>query len=151
MNLEVEAQNDGSIHFVAPDKGTIARLSYREVAILYGLSTASTMSPMRAEVFFEMLHASLAAGPLAARLTTLKTAEPSGPLLLFADLGHLQALNLITPSLRHPLLELSQRRPQAPVRLTKQGEILMDCLTTKWAGWAAYTQRFPFSMLSVQI
>lgn len=148
MNLEVEAQDDGSIHFVAPDKGTIARLTYREVAILYGLSSASTMSPIRAEVFFEMLHASLAARPLRARLTTLKTVEPSRPLAFFADLGHLQALNLITPSFRHPLLELSQRRPHAPVRLTRQGEILMDWLTTNWTGWAAYTQRFPLSMLS---
>ena len=143
MNVEVQARDDGSLRFVERDRGTIAKLSYPQVAVLYGLSTASKMSPLRREVFFGLLRQPLVAGSLRANIETLKTAAPSGPLVFFADIGHLQALNLVAQPPRNPLLELAPVKAHTPLRLTKPGELLVDWLTTQWTGWAAYTQQFP--------
>ena len=142
MHIEVQAHDDGSLRFVAPERGTVATLSAAEVAVLYSLRMASTRSTPRRDVFFALHDHPRVAGPVAAHMQRLKTVEPYGPLGFWAEMGHLQALDLVAPYRRNPLLELARMAPHAAFHLTKQGEVLVDWLISKWAGWAAYSQRF---------
>ena len=129
MNVEVQSHSDGTLRFVAPDKGTITTLYYVHLGLLYHLARPDmSWTSERHKSVHQAVRTLRHAGQLADP-PHLATSDVSAPVL--EDLAYLQKLGLITAP------------PYQPVHITQQGQQLMDWLIDHWQGWVTYTQQFP--------
>jgi hypothetical protein len=123
MKLQIQVRENGTLQFVAPDKGPIVTLDYTELCILSQLARPT-------QVFVSKWHHAMD------ELRHLRQGMPA-PVdpwdpRFATSVQHLETLGLVQPP-----------RPRQPAQLTQQGKVLMHWLHYSWAGLAAYLRQFP--------
>ena len=142
MELDVQPQPDGTLHFVAPGNGTVATLSHLGLSVLYGLTQRGTRPALATRA--QQQAAARQVATVTVQLQALTVSPGQRPALdLLPVLQELQRLGLITTAPPRHTLARHLVWPFAPVQLTQHGQRLLHWLTTAWGGWASYTRRFP--------
>ena len=144
MNIDLHVESDGTLSFATPDQGTVATLSHRQLRILQTLATVRQQASLQQQVLLEQVGYVLATKTVMAQMKALTTIPPDHWLPdVLPDVEQLLTLDLIAAPPRQQGIGQMPTWPSPPAHLTQQGKRLVEWLTQRWNGWAAYTQRFP--------
>lgn len=139
MDVDIQIQDDGSIVFVTPEQGEIARLSRTQLAMLQTFSWERGTPPISELLLAECLHIALSTGAAVARRPL------NVPPVLVAEAMGLRKLGLVVTAGDPDSLEALRMVPRRPLKLTAQGRRLYTWLHLSWPEWPAYSERFPLS------
>jgi hypothetical protein len=144
MNIDLRVERNGTLCFATPDQGTVATLNHRQLRILHTLAQVHQQPSLQHLVLREHVGYVLTTKRVLARMQARTTIPPYHWLPdLLPDVEHLLTLDLIAAPPRQQGIGQMPTWPYTPAHLTQQGKRLVEWLTQRWNGWAAYTQRFP--------
>lgn len=140
MEIEPQAQQDGTLTFVVAGRGTIATLNYgqlvlldmlaRPAAFVHLMARQSQRSRRLRERYTRWLSAPLGQSPPVAVIGP-NWRQRQAP-RLWNDLLYLRRLGLL-------------RMERGHVEISAHGRRFMRWLVTEWPGWPRYARQFPLA------